>query len=318
MSRLFRSFDSLRLFCFVADNLSMKQASERLNLSKGAVSHQIAKLEGLLGFRVFDRQGRGLELTAQGRQLYATAKPMFATLEDEIGAMQRGEEGRLVLGTTTYFASRWLSPRMMRFVHDLPQATMLLEHFPAFEGFGDNRLDVAIVWGHRERIPENGIWLLDFPCFPVCGAGALERAGGQRGEVWRNEPLIDDVPESPSWADWFPGRERRPAVTSRRLVIQDPNVRVAALLAGDGIALMDNMVGQELEAGALVRLSERSLDNYGYVLLMNPGKPMTGTIDAFVRWIKAEASIAVEDAMAEPGQTLSKATKAVLTTNTNS
>ena len=303
---MFRSFDSLRLFCCVADSLSMKQASERLNLSKGAVSHQVAKLEAALGFKVFERQSRGLALTQLGHQLYSSAQPLFASLEDEIGSMQRAEKGRLVLGTTTYFASRWLSPRMMRFVQEMPQATMLLEHFSAFEGFDDNRLDVAIVWGHRQRIPENGVWLLDFPCFPVCGSSALERAGGDFGHVWRNEPLVDDVPESPSWTDWFPGRETRPVPAGRRLMIQDPNVRVAALLAGNGIALMDDLVAMELEAGALMRLSDRSLDDYGYVLLVNPDKPLNSLIEAFVDWIRAEAKIAVEDPMADPGKAMTR------------
>ena len=40
----FRSFDSLNIFRTVAEKMSFTAAGEALNMSKGAVSYQIAKL----------------------------------------------------------------------------------------------------------------------------------------------------------------------------------------------------------------------------------------------------------------------------------
>ena len=48
----FRSFDSLNIFRTVAEKMSFTAAGEALNMSKGAVSYQIAKLEGELGFKL--------------------------------------------------------------------------------------------------------------------------------------------------------------------------------------------------------------------------------------------------------------------------
>ena len=52
----FRSFDSLKLFCIVAEKMSFTAAGDKLHMSKGAVSYQIAKLEGELGFPLFERR----------------------------------------------------------------------------------------------------------------------------------------------------------------------------------------------------------------------------------------------------------------------
>ncbi len=49
----FRSFDGLRTFIQVAKHLSFTAASNELNLTKGAVSYQINRLESELGFKVF-------------------------------------------------------------------------------------------------------------------------------------------------------------------------------------------------------------------------------------------------------------------------
>ena len=48
----FRSFDSLSIFRVVAERMSFTIAADQLNLSKGAISYQIAKLEQELGFEL--------------------------------------------------------------------------------------------------------------------------------------------------------------------------------------------------------------------------------------------------------------------------
>ena len=55
MDKLFKHYDALRVFSFVARYGSFSAAAEPLNLSKGAVSHQIRQLESAVGFAVFNR-----------------------------------------------------------------------------------------------------------------------------------------------------------------------------------------------------------------------------------------------------------------------
>lgn len=59
----------IRAFAAVADLQSFSQAAQRLNLTAGAVSLLIRDLEAELGFALFDRTTRRVELTKGGRDL---------------------------------------------------------------------------------------------------------------------------------------------------------------------------------------------------------------------------------------------------------
>jgi len=51
----FRNFNSISVFIVVARHMNMGRAAAELNLTKGAVSYQIQKLEQALEFNVFER-----------------------------------------------------------------------------------------------------------------------------------------------------------------------------------------------------------------------------------------------------------------------
>ena len=84
----FRSYDSLRVFVVAARHLSFTAAANELNLSKGAVSYQVARLEEALGFSLFSRGSRGLRLTDRGQRLFLVADDAFASVEREIHALR--------------------------------------------------------------------------------------------------------------------------------------------------------------------------------------------------------------------------------------
>jgi len=61
------SLRGLRCFCVAADCLSFKETARQLYLTPSAVSHQIKQLETELGFELFIRQTRAIELSNQGK-----------------------------------------------------------------------------------------------------------------------------------------------------------------------------------------------------------------------------------------------------------
>lgn len=68
---------SLRVFTEVALGPSLTQAGVRLGRSQPALSRQIADLEAELGVALFARNGRHLELTAQGADLLPRAQALI-------------------------------------------------------------------------------------------------------------------------------------------------------------------------------------------------------------------------------------------------
>jgi LysR family transcriptional activator of nhaA len=72
----------LRLFRAVAHDGTLTGAARRLNLSPSALSAQLKTLEDTLGQPLFDRIGRGLQLTEAGRIALDHADVIFATADD--------------------------------------------------------------------------------------------------------------------------------------------------------------------------------------------------------------------------------------------
>ncbi len=109
----------LTIFRTVARHLSYTRAAEELYLSQPAVSQQIRTLEQALGVYLFERSGRGIALTAGGREILEQAERLFAlfgetaTVVSEIQTLKRGN----VLLGATISAGTYLVPPLLGMFH---------------------------------------------------------------------------------------------------------------------------------------------------------------------------------------------------------
>ncbi|HXP01367.1 MAG TPA: LysR family transcriptional regulator [Luteibacter sp.] len=81
MTRPDIEIDLLRALMAVAETGGFTAAAERLNRTQSAVSQKIARLEEQLGWKVFDRNSRGLRLTARGEALLDRSRKLLAQYE---------------------------------------------------------------------------------------------------------------------------------------------------------------------------------------------------------------------------------------------
>lgn len=79
--------DGLRAFVAVADLGSFRAAAEAQHLSQPALSRRVEKLEQGLGFRLFDRTTRKVELNAMGRSFIPRARHVLNELEGALLGM---------------------------------------------------------------------------------------------------------------------------------------------------------------------------------------------------------------------------------------
>lgn len=286
----FRQFDSLRTFTVVAACGGFAAAAERLNLTKGAVSYQIRQLEEALGFALFTRLPRGVALTPRGKVLQAAAGRAFDGLEAEIRRLQAADTPTLVIGVTSYFAARWLSPRLTDFMAAHPGLRLRLQPVVNTMDLAHEGVDLAVRWG-------NGRWrdvpcqrLFACPAFPTGNAAAaarIAREGAAAG--FAGLTLLRDRDDSNAWSDWFRRAGLGVPGDADTLIIPDPNVRVQAVIDGQGIALNDALVGEELASGRLHRLSEVALEDYGYHLAYAAETARRPEIREFIDWMVAMA-----------------------------
>lgn len=286
----FRSFDALRVFASVARHQSVTAASAELNLSKGSVSYQIRKLEDELGFHLFERQRQRLRLTARGEKLWRSSELALGQLARDIRELRRDEPDRITIGALTYFFSRWLSSRLMSFMEASPTIAVRVEPITGIADLGQSDIDVAICWGSGEWADYECELLFECPARPTANAAVAARVqemGLERALI--EIPLLADSSGSTGWREWHhrAGLEYRPR--HNRLVIPDSNDRVQAVIDGQGIALWDALVQNELNSGELCYLSDVTLDDTGYYLVYTaPAAERTAVITTFVDWIKQQ------------------------------
>lgn len=112
-----------RVFREVAGSGSISAASKQLYISQSAVSQSIKQLEEQLGTRLFVRNSRGVELTADGALLYDYVKSALSLIdsgEQRLSQSRALLTGELVLGASDTITSCFLLDLLKRFHRSYP------------------------------------------------------------------------------------------------------------------------------------------------------------------------------------------------------
>ena len=105
--------ETLRGFEAAARTGSFSAAAEHLNITHGAISRQIAKLEGWLGLKLFERGARGVSLTPEGQRLFLRTSEAFALISDTTDRWSEPRGAAVVrLTSIPSVSGLWLMPRL--------------------------------------------------------------------------------------------------------------------------------------------------------------------------------------------------------------
>jgi DNA-binding transcriptional LysR family regulator len=212
----------------VADDLSFSRAAARLGVTQPALSAQIQQLERDLGFQLFRRSTRRVELTGQGARFVAEARRLVEAherLERLVRGIRREGQAHVAIGTAIYTI-------------DFPDRVRLLEGL--VEACPDIRVDILTGISQASMIPDLASGELDLAILmgvPIPSEDYRRAAAGHAGRevlfdralrtlVLRRAPVGLLVPaESPL--------ARRP-----RLAMAD--------LAGQRVAMLHSFHGEQL------------------------------------------------------------------------
>lgn len=106
----------LRYFVTLAEELHFGRAAERLHIAQPPLSQQIRQLERELGFELFHRTKRNVQLTEAGQVFLGEVQQIMRQLQQAIQVGQqtsRGEIGQMVVGFVSSAAHNIL-PTILR------------------------------------------------------------------------------------------------------------------------------------------------------------------------------------------------------------
>ena len=244
---------SLHTFLVVARCCNFTRAAELLHITQGAVSRQIAGLESHLGYRLFQRQARGLSLTPEGRELFPRIEHVFGLIEDAVD--QVGERRQALQLKAPTCITRWLLPRLLQWQRERPdvpvELTTTIAHGVDFrhEGF-----DAAVVYGAHPEYSLQVHHLFDEQLTPVCSRALLE--GTQPLEHFSDleqHMLLHPTLGEQDWGQWLKATGVRLSNLGKGQHFDTMDLAMTVASQGSGVAMGDwALIGEDLSAGRLV------------------------------------------------------------------
>ncbi|HEX3851071.1 MAG TPA: LysR substrate-binding domain-containing protein [Polyangiaceae bacterium] len=141
----------LRYFITLAEELHFGRAAQRLHIQQPPLSRQIQLLEAELGFPLFERSRRRVELTPAGQALLGRVRDVFDALDAAIHAARsasEGESGRLIVGYPSSLAYSGLTELLRAFRTRFPAVELSLRELSPGEQIDSLKaggLDVGFV-----------------------------------------------------------------------------------------------------------------------------------------------------------------------------
>lgn len=282
---------SLRTFVAVAEAGSFVRGALQREVSAAAATRAVAALEKRLGTVLLQRTTRSLRLTEPGEGFLADCRRILGELdaaEAAVTGARREPQGRLAVTAPALFGSRHVAPLVFGYLqaHPLVQARVFFTDRVVHlidEGF-----DVAL---RIASLPDSGLTAVPVGTMRsvvVASPAYLKRHGVPRTPADLRQHLgIGFTIEGQERMNWRFGRRQRTAAEPRqRLVVNANDVKIAAAVAGHGLArAMAYQVSDEVRDGRLrVVLEAHEVAPVPVHLVYPAGRAASAAVRAFVRF----------------------------------
>ncbi|MCD5977836.1 MULTISPECIES: LysR substrate-binding domain-containing protein [Pseudomonas] len=292
----------LQVFACAARHLSFTRCADELHVTPGAISQQMRQLEERLGFALFHRVGRGLELTAEGQRLAIVANEVHSRIDDELRLLHSGRIGGVFkLRCIPSFLSKWLMPRLPQLEQAFPDIQLRIIAEDSSGSLRDDDFDLAIDLNDGSYPGLMTTSLLEEELFPVCSP-ALQAGKPPLDTPSQlvHYPLLHDITAwrgSYEYAEWefYLNAIGASGVDVRRGHTFNRNhLTIEAAIMGMGVAIARKaLITNELEEGSLIiPFGHPIAARKKYVLVYREGALQTPARRAVHDWLVEQANLA--------------------------
>ena len=243
---------------------SFSHAARELGTSQSAISRYIARLEGELSAKLFERSRIGVSLTEAGLRFHEAVLLALETLHDAAAQIAEfpGEDGTEVViacaGELSHLFAMQRYEALKAALGEHVRIRILALTNAAAPTPSEPAADVTLTWDrgtaaprHRATVARGAVGAFCSPGYAATHAQVL--TGPAAG--WGSLTLLDlTAPDEggASWERWFEA-VGRPASGPRYQVVGSHAQALEAAVAGRGLVLgWRHLIGRHVEAGTLV------------------------------------------------------------------
>jgi len=288
------SLPELHAFVHAARLHSFVKAAHSLEVTAGAISRAIARIEAQLGVTVFDRHNRGCTLTPPGRAYFDSVAPAIDALEGAAllaqGHQRAHDPTLLKLSVTPTLATHWLIRRLPDFFKRHPEVRL------SFVPYDRDELPVVASQGLSLR-GGNGQWPAGVEGDYVTGqqiVAVIRPADMPRLNSpcdLLQLPLLAHSLHPPTLKNWFAGAGCSCEGIRPVADFEQVSQLIEAAVAGLGVAVVQRcLVDEHLVSGKLALAHPLHVVNdRGYFLCYPEALRRSPALASFRAWLQAQA-----------------------------
>lgn len=286
------SISELHAFSQAARLGSFTEAADALQVTQGAISRAIARLEEHLGFDVFERQGRRSVLTTAGRQYLDAIGPAIYTIESATQAMRRKRDGRHVrISMPPTLFSNWLIPRLPDFTAQHPGTVLSFAPYRRDDPLTSPDIDAWVRIGAMPFPPQlEAHYLVGRDLVPIClPQDALSIC---RPQDLLRRPLLAHTNYPDNWSRWFEKMGCDGPYPAPSADFELVGLLVQAVIAGMGVAVVQRcLIEDDLAAGRVaIPIHWPFQIERGYFLCQPASRPPSHAMQDFQHWVLEQAA----------------------------
>jgi LysR family glycine cleavage system transcriptional activator len=288
--------NAIRAFEAAARHESFTAAASELCVTVTAISHQVRQLEAIVERKLFERSGRAVVLTAEGRAIFPLLREGFNHLANAFALAGPPSGGdAITVSTTRAFAERWLMPRLERFNAAFPSIMVHIDATEDVVTLGMQGIDLAVRYGRADRTQQASVLFDD--CYIAVAAGSICPSATRLSiDDFPTRPLLayrwkNSALDSPAWSTWLAGAKHDIGRGFRISWFSEETLAMHAGERGLGPLLCsDALVDEHLQQGTMRLIEGPALGGYSYRLVEAPSSVKRKALAAFIGWLRDEAA----------------------------